>query len=71
MTTTVDIRTINLKGEPETVYHGSTVSINGALRIIDGSAPACANRHVRRRLHRDLGGLVEIGMVTAQVDVTA
>jgi hypothetical protein len=70
MTTTVDIRTINLKGEPETVYHGSTTSIKAALRLIDGSAPACVNRYVRRRLHRDQGGLVEIGMVSAKVDVT-
>jgi len=70
MTTTVDIRTINLKGEPETVFHGATVSIKAALRIIDGSAPACANRHVRRRLYREQGGLVQIGMVSAEVDVS-
>ncbi len=71
MTTTVDIRTINLKGEPETVFHGSTVSIAAALRIIDGSAPACVNRYVRRRLYREQGGLVQIGMVSAEVDVSA
>jgi len=70
MTTTVDIRTINLKGEPETVYHGPTASITAALRIIDGSAPACANRHVRSRLYRDHGGLVQIGMVSAEVDMS-
>jgi hypothetical protein len=71
MTTTVDIRTINLKGEPVTVFHGDTVSITAALRIIDGAAPAPANRHVRRRLHQEHGGRVQIGMVSAEVDVYA
>jgi hypothetical protein len=71
MTTTVNISTINSRGEQEIVFHGDTVSIKGALRIIDGAAPACVNRYERRRLHRDQGGFVQIGMVRAEVDVSA
>lgn len=71
MTTTVDIHTINAQGELETVLHCDTVSIKAALRIIDGAAPAPANRHVRRRLYREHGGRVQIGMVSADVAVYA
>jgi hypothetical protein len=69
MTTTVDISTIDLHGNRVPVLHCVAASITGALRIIDGAAPAPANRHVRRRLHREHGGLVQIGMVSVQVDV--
>jgi hypothetical protein len=69
MTTTVDIHTINAKGEAERVLHCDTFSIKAALRIIDGSSPAPANRHVRSRLYREHGGRVQIGRVVADVDV--
>jgi hypothetical protein len=71
MTTTVDISTIDLKGEPVSVLHCDTVSITAALRIIDSAAPAPVNQHVRRRLRQDHGGLVQIGMVSAEVEVYA
>jgi hypothetical protein len=71
MLTTVHISTINLQGKPETVFHGDTVSMKAACRIIDGSAPACMNSHVRGRLYREHGGEVRIGMVSALVDETA
>lgn len=71
MMTTVDITTINLQGEPETVFHGDAASMTAACRIIDGSAPACMNRHVRGRLFREHGGEVRIGMVSAVVDESA
>jgi hypothetical protein len=71
MTTTVDISTLNAKGEPEAVLHFTVPSITAALRTLDGVTPAPANRHVRERLRRDNGGRVRIGMVSAEIDVCA
>ena len=71
MTMTVDIQTINAKGQLETVLHCDTVSLKAAIRIVDGATPAPANRHVRRRLYRDHGGSVTIGMVRAEIAVYA
>lgn len=70
MTTTVDISTIDLRGKSVPVLHCTAHSIRGALRIIDGAAPAPANRHVRRRLRAECGGVVRIGMVEAEVCTT-
>lgn len=71
MTTSVDIQTINARGKLETVLHCDTLSMKAALRIVDGATPAPANPHVRRRLYRDHGGVVEIGMVRADIAVYA
>jgi hypothetical protein len=71
MTMTVDIQTINAQGELETVIHCDTVSMKAALRIVDGATPAPVNRHVRRRLYREHGGSVQIGMVRADIAVYA
>jgi len=70
MTTTVDISTIDARGKRVPVIHCAAASINAALRIIDSAAPAPANPHVRRRLRREHGGVVCIGMVRAEVDGT-
>jgi len=67
MTTTVDISTLDAHGEFVTVLHCSTTSLTGALRIIDSASPAPANPHVRRRLRLERGGIVQIGMVRAEV----
>ena len=71
MTTTVDISTIDRRGKRVPVIHCTAVSMSGALRIIDSAAPAPANPHVRRRLRREHGGVVCIGMVRAEVEVTS
>jgi len=71
MTTTVDIATIDPTGAPVKVLHAERSSIRAALRIVDGNAPACVNRHVRERIHRDLGGELQIGMVSAEIAVYA
>lgn len=71
MTTTVDIQTIDAQGKLETVLHCDAVSMKAALRIVDGATPAPANRHVRRRLYREHGGIVQIGMVRADIEVFA
>jgi hypothetical protein len=70
MTTTVDISTIDQRGKRVPVIHCTAVSMSGALRIIDSTAPAPANPHVRRRLRREHGGVVCIGMFRAEVDGT-
>jgi hypothetical protein len=70
MTTAVDISTIARRGKRVPVIHCTAVSMSGALRIIDSAAPAPANPHVRRRLRREHGGVVCIGMVRAEVDGT-
>jgi hypothetical protein len=71
MTTTVDISTIDERGKRVPVIHCDAASMTAALRIIDGAAPAPANRHVRRRLRLEHGGVVCIGKVRVEVDATA
>jgi len=71
MTTIVDISTIDPRGKCVPVIHCTAASLTAALRIIDSAAPAPANPYVRRRLRREHGGVVCIGMVRAEVDATA
>jgi len=71
MTTTVEIRTINEKGKPVLVYHGNTVSIKAALRVVDRNAPAPVGPHVRRRVQAEHGGQFRIGRVSAEIGVYA
>lgn len=70
MTTTVDISTIDSRGKRVPIIHCIAESMTAALRIIDSVAPAPANPHVRRRLRYEHGGVVDIGMVRAEVDAT-
>ncbi len=71
MTTTVDIATIDLTGAPVKVLHAERSSIRAALRVIDSHAPAPANPHVRRRLEREQGGRLQIGMLSAEIAIHA
>jgi hypothetical protein len=68
--TTIDISTIDLRGKTVPIIHCTAHSMTAALRIIDSAAPAPANRYVRRRLRSEHGGVVQIGMVRAEVDAT-
>lgn len=70
MTTTVEISTIDLRGNSVPIIHCTAASMARALRIIDGAAPAPANPHVRRGLRSEHGGIVCIGMIRAEIDVS-
>ena len=69
MTTTVEIRTIDKQGKPVLVYHGQTVSIRAALRVVDRNAPAPVNPGVRQRIQAEHGGQFQIGRVRAEIGV--
>jgi hypothetical protein len=71
MTTTVDISTIGHARSGAVDDRHAVPARVAALRIIDSAAPAPANPHVRRRLRYEHGGIVDIGMVRAEVDATA
>jgi hypothetical protein len=71
MTATVDIHTTDEKGQQVLVYHGNTLSLRAALRVVDRFAPAPVNPYVRQRIHAEHGGQVHIGMVQADIGVYA
>jgi hypothetical protein len=71
MTATVDISTTDEQGQQVLVYHGDTLSIRAALRVVDRFAPAPVNPYVRHRIQAEHGGKVQIGIVRAEIGVDA
>jgi hypothetical protein len=69
MTTTVDIHAIEADGTVTPVIYAGTFSIAAAIRVIDQNAAAPVNPHVRRRIHRERGGVLKIGAMTAEIAV--
>lgn len=71
LSTTVDIRNTDEQGRQVLLYHGQTVSITAALRVVDRNAPAPVNQHVRRRIQAEHGGELRIGRISAEIGVYA